>query len=138
VTCPRWVHCCANIDWSLLTDSDIDVINFDAYLHWDKVSLYSKEFKRFLEQGGSIAWGIVPVVGDMLSSETVQSLVDRLEKGIDLFVKNGIDEDLLAASSWVLPSCETVLLTPDQSDLAFSMTHEISHIMKRKYGFERG
>jgi len=57
VTCPRWVHCCANIDWSLLTDSDIDVINFDAYMHWDKVSLYS----------------------------------------IDLFVKQGIDEELLAA-----------------------------------------
>jgi len=51
-------------------------------------------------------------------------------------VKQGIDEELLAASSWLLQSCETVLLTPDQSDLAFSMTHEISHIMKRKYGFE--
>jgi len=135
VTSPRWVHCCANIDWSLLTDSDIDVINFDAYMHWEKVPLYSKELNGFLERGGSLAWGIVPVTEELLSGETVQSLVAKLEKGIDLFVKSGIDEERLAASSWVLPSCETVLLTPGQSDRVFSMTREISEIMKRKYGF---
>ncbi len=135
VTSVAWVHCCANIDWSLLTDSKIDVINLDAYMYWDKISLYAKEFKRFLENGGTIAWGIVPVADELLSKESVQSLVKKLEKGIDLLVQNGIDEALVASSSWVLPSCETVLLSPDKSDLAFSMTSEISRTMKRKYGF---
>ncbi len=135
VTSVAWVHCCANIDWSLLTDADIDVINFDAYTYWDKVALYAKEFRKFLVRGGTLAWGIVPVADDLLSRESVQSLVERLERGIDQFVQNGIDEELLASSSWVLPSCETVLLSPEKSDLAFSMTSEISRIMKRKYGF---
>ena len=134
-TSVAWVHCCANIDWSLLTDADIDVINFDAYMYWDKIALYAKEFKRFLEKGGTIAWGIVPVADDLLSKESVQSLIEKLESGIDLLVQNGIDEELVASSSWVLPSCETVLLSPEKSDLAFSMTSEISRIMKRKYGF---
>ena len=135
VSSVAWVHCCANIDWSLLTDADIDVINLDAYMYGDKISLYGKEFKGFLGRGGSIAWGIVPVVDDLLSKESVQSLVEKLEKGIDLLVQNGVDEELAASSSWVLPSCETVLLSPEKSDLAFSMTSEISRIMKRKYGF---
>jgi hypothetical protein len=33
----------------MLTDSDIDVINFDAYMHWDKVSLYSMKRKYGFE-----------------------------------------------------------------------------------------
>lgn len=135
ITSVAWVHCCSNIDWSLLTDADIDVINFDAYMYWDKISLYSKELKGFLERGGSIAWGIVPVVDDLLSKESVQSLVEKLEKGIDLLVQSGIDEELVASSSWILPSCETVMLSPEKSDLALSMTSEISRSMKRKYGF---
>jgi hypothetical protein len=103
-------------------------------MYWDKIALYAKEFKRFLEKGGTIAWGIVPVADDLLSKESVQSLVEKLESGIDLLVQNGIDEELVASSSWVLPSCETVLLSPEKSDLAFSMVSEISRIMKKKYG----
>ena len=57
----RWVHCCANIDWTLLTDSEIDVINFDAFQYADQVALYASQFNAFLEKGGTLAWGIVPV-----------------------------------------------------------------------------
>ena len=129
-------NCCANIDWSLLTETTVDVINFDAYEHSESVALYAKEMKDFLDQGGTIGWGIVPVKEDLLLKESVPGLVERLEKGIELFVSKGIDEELLASSSWILPSCETVLLTTEQSDLALSMTREISQIMKGKYGFE--
>jgi hypothetical protein len=131
----RWVHCCSNIDWSLLTEADIDVINFDAYMHGDKIALYGKEFKGFLERGGSIGWGVVPVADEYLSQENVPNLVDKLEKGIDSLVQKGIDEELVAGSSWVLPSCDPVLLSPEKTDLAISMTSEISRFMKRKYGY---
>lgn len=135
LSCTTWIHCCANIDWSLLTDTDVDIINFDAYQHSDNAALYHKEFKKFLEDGGMIGWGIVPVMEDLLLKESVPSLVERLERGMDLFVSRGIDENLLASSSWILPSCETVLLTPEQSDLVFRMTREVSEIMRGKYGF---
>jgi hypothetical protein len=134
--CLTWIHCCANIDWSLLTDTTVDVINFDAYQHSTKVALYAEELKRFLKRGGMIGWGIVPVIEDLLKKESVPSLVNRLQDGVDLFVSKGIDEELLASSSWVIPSCETVLLTNDQSDLALRMTREISDVMKRRYGWD--
>jgi len=135
LTCPTFIHCCANIDWSLLTDTNADVINFDAYQHAVEASLYAREFRRFIEDGGMIGWGIVPVIEDLLEKETFQSLVEKLEKAIDGFVKAGIDEELLASSSWVLPCCETVLLTEDQSDRVFHLTREISERMRSKYGF---
>jgi len=133
--CLTWVHCCANIDWTLLTDSNTHVINFDAYQHAEKIALYAKEFKAFLERGGMLAWGIVPVTNELIEQENVQSLVTRLEKGMDLLVSKGIDRDLLAASSWLMPCCDSILMTPENADLAFSMTHEISRIMRRKHGF---
>jgi hypothetical protein len=133
--CLTWVHCCANIDWSLLTDSDVHVINFDAYQHAENVALYAEDLKSFLERGGMLAWGIVPVVRDHLSEETEETLVLRLGRAIDRLVQKGIDERMLAESSWVLPSCETVLLTPEEADRALKMTRKIAGAMKDKYGF---
>lgn len=135
LTCLSWIHCCSNIDWSLLTDSNVNVINIDAYQHSGKVALYPNEFKDFLERGGMIGWGIVPVIEELLIEENVPSLINKLEHGIDLFVSRGIDERLLISSSWVLPSCETVLLTSEQSDLVFGMAKEISRRLRSKYRF---
>jgi len=133
--CLTWIHCCANIDWTLLTDSSVDVINFDAYQYSDKIVLYHQEFEAFLERGGMLAWGIVPVSNELIAKENIQTLVERLEQGISLLVSKGIDEELLASSSWLLPSCDTVMMKPELCDLALTMTKEISHIMRDKYGF---
>lgn len=130
-----WVHCCANIDWSLLTDTKAHVINFDAYQHSEKVILYADHFGSFLERGGMIGWGITPVREEVLTAENVDSLVKRLEKGIKAFVSKGIDEELLVSSSWVLPCCDTVLLSPQRSELVYHITREISVRMRSEYGF---
>ena len=82
-----------------------------------------------------IAWGIVPVIADMLKQETLPSLVEKMQHALDLFVKKGIDEELLVSSSWILPSCETVLLTDEESDRVFKLTRELSQTMREKYGF---
>jgi len=131
-----WVHCCANIDWSLLFGSEVLVVNFDAYQYSEQLSLYAEEIQSFLKRGGMLGWGIVPVVSDHLKGETAESLIQRLEQGIDRFVRQGIDEKTLAESSWILPSCETVLLTPNESDRALHITRQISQAMKKRYGFD--
>ncbi len=81
LTCLKWIHCCANIDWSILTDTETDVINFDAYHHSEKVSLYHREINAFLERGGMIGWGIIPVNEEVISNETVDRLTERLQDG---------------------------------------------------------
>jgi len=133
LNCTTWIHCCANIDWSLLIDTCVDVINFDAYQHAESVSLYAKELKLFLERGGMLGWGIVPVIKDVLRNENVQSLVQKLEEGMGRLVKKGIDEEMLVSASWILPSCETVMLTPDESDHVFRLCKAISDTMRSKY-----
>ena len=131
---PKWVHCCANIDWRLLTETQVDVINFDAFQYADKVTLYHREFKAFLERGGTLAWGIVPVTDEAIGRQTVEGLVDRLQKGLDMFIEKGIDEARLAAASWVMPCCDANLMQQDNAERAFAMTREISQIMRSRYG----
>ena len=80
-----------------------------------------------------LGWGIVPVIKDVLRNENVQSLVQKLEEGIGHFVKKGIDEEKLVSASWILPSCETVLLSPEESDHVFRLCKAISDTMRNKY-----
>lgn len=126
----RWVHCCSNVDWSLLTRSEIDVINFDAFEHADKVALYAPQIQAFLERGGALGWGIVPVREHLIVEEDADSLTDRLRKGFDLMIQGGVDADLLAASSWVLTACETALLNEDLGKKAFELVRAVSHRMR--------
>jgi len=129
----RWVHCCANIDWTLLIDSDIDVINFDAYQYPDQLALYASQLAPFLERGGMLAWGIVPVDSQKLASETTETLLDRLFAAIETYTKNGIDERLLIENSWVMPACDLVMLKPEEADRALTITSEIAQAVRQKY-----
>ncbi len=131
----RWAHCCANIDWSLLTEAQVEVINFDAYQHADKLALYGDQLQEFLERGGMLGWGIVPVREDLIKGEDADSLTARLREGFDLLVGAGVDADLMAQSSWVLTSCETSLLSEEQAARAFALVGEVSEKMRAECGF---
>ena len=49
------VHCCGNTDWSLLLDSQVDIVSLDACSYMEQFSLYPVELKRFIGRGGVIA-----------------------------------------------------------------------------------
>ena len=127
------IHCCANIDWSILMDSNADFINFDAFEYADKVALYAEDVKRFLGRGGMLAWGVVPTFDDKIAAESVDSLVERLEQGMQLMIDRGIDRDMLAEASWVTPSCSTASMSLEMAERAFVYASEVSRRMREKY-----
>lgn len=98
------IHCCGNTNWSLVLSTDIDILNFDAYVYGKNIVLYPEELSAFLDRGGAIAWGIVPN-SDLVSGETPESLADRLMGFIDELVSKGIDRDLLIKRSLISPQC---------------------------------
>lgn len=132
ITC---IHCCANFDWSLLMETNTDAINFDAYQYGSTISLYADELSRFLDRGGTIAWGIVPTAGSGgdITSESPNNLVDRLEAVIQSVVDRGINKDLLLESSWITPSCETNTMSVELADRVYGFTKEVSRQMREKY-----
>lgn len=126
------VHCCANTDWSLLFETDVDIISFDAYSYLERMSLYPEDIRRFLNRGGVLAWGIVPT-SEFKGTETEEELVKRLEEGIGLLASKGIDKEILLTRCMVTPSCGMGSLTIQQAERIIYLTKEVSRRMREIY-----
>jgi methionine synthase II (cobalamin-independent) len=68
------IHCCGNTDWSVLLNTKVDIINYDAFNFMDTLFYFRDELSAFLERGGRIAPGIVPSSGEALDPITPADL----------------------------------------------------------------
>ncbi|MBA4417212.1 MAG: hypothetical protein C0392_04785 [Syntrophus sp. (in: bacteria)] len=73
----RGVHCCGNTDWSVLFNTSLDIVNYDAFNFLETITYFSDDLIQFLKRGGWIAPGIIP------SSEKISDL--SLEDIINLW-----------------------------------------------------
>ena len=119
------VHVCAGMDWTLLFDSNIQVVNFDAYDYMQSMVVLAEPLNRFLARGGILSWGIVPT-NPVAWDETAQSLRLRLEENIAEFVKRGVDELLLRQQSMITPSCGTGTLKPELADHVYKLLFQLA------------
>jgi len=128
----KGVHCCGNTDWSVLLNTSLDIVSFDAYNYARSLSLYPGEVKGFLERGGTIAWGIVPNDGSSLAKETAASLKDRLEEAMAPFTRDGVQFKQLLKQSLLTPSCTLASLdTPEASARALELLAQLSELMRK-------
>ncbi len=128
------IHCCANTDWSLVLETDIEVLNFDAYGYADNLFLYGEKVLEFLERGGIIAWGIVPTMEEDLDKESADSLTERLENNMKTLSEKGVSFDDILRSSIITPSCGLGPSTVRGAEKAMPMLREVSIKMREKYG----
>ncbi len=125
------LHCCAGIDWSLVTDLDLDVLSFDAYDYLSPMLVYSEQLGLFLDRGGVLAWGIVPT-SDAAWQEESYSLVERLQRGMDALVKRGVNGNRLSRQFMITPSCGTGTLTLELAERIYNMTAELTARLKQR------
>ncbi len=109
------IHCCGNTDWSMIVDSGPDIINFDAFSFLDYFLLYPGDISRFVKNGGTIAWGIVPT-GDSAGQGDLDELYSRLNKGLEGLYNLGLDKDLVHAASILTPACGMGTMKEEDSD----------------------
>jgi hypothetical protein len=133
------VHCEENTDWSLLMETDLDVLDFDAYDHIQGITLYPAELARFFERGGCLGWGIVPTLDkDAAAAETVESLLARFEAGMEQFVAKGFDRELLRRRALITPSCGAGgVLTERLAERVLDLLNSLSATLRSRYGFSR-
>lgn len=133
------VHCEENTDWSLLMETDLDVLDFDAYDHLQGITLYPAELARFFGRGGCLGWGIVPTLDkDAAATETVESLIARFEEGIEQFVARGFNRDLLRRRALITPSCGAGgVLTEPLAERVLDLLRNLSETLRSRYGFAK-
>ncbi len=128
------VHVCANTDWPLLLSLDYDIINFDAYGFFDSFITCKDEIIAFLEQGNTIAWGIVPTSkAEDVEKESAQSLQEKWEMQVAQLCTDQWDIPRILQQSLITPSCGTGSLAPELAQKVLQMTSELSSLLREKY-----
>lgn len=128
------IHCCGKCDWTIPIESEVNIINLDGYFFAQSLSLFSKELKPFLENGGIVAWGMIPTLDkEALEEANADLLVEKFDEAIDYLVKKGIDKSLLIENSMITPSCGAGSLTIELAQKAMNLTQELSLNLKEKY-----
>jgi len=130
----KGVHCCGNTDWSVLLETSVDILSFDAYNYAQSLSLYPSAIRKFLDRKGTIAWGIVPNDEEALASETAASLQDRLEEAMAPFTRKGIRFKQLIKQGLLTPSCGLAgLSTSDAAAQALELLAKLSANIRKRY-----
>ena len=125
------VHCCGNTDWSVLMDTNIDIISFDAYSFFDGLTLYPEKLNKFFERGGVLAWGIVPS-SDLINSETVESLTENFIRKSEQLIKKNIDEKAVRSRYIITPSCGVGSLSEELAEKIIITTKNVAENLMEK------
>lgn len=129
------IHCCGNTDWTMLMETQVDIINFDAFGYMDTMLIYKNEVKSFLGRGGIIAWGIVPTT-ESIKEATVDNLIEKIVDAIDFLVTSGIDQNLIIENSLITPSCGTGTMSIEDAEKVMTLTYELTGKIKEKYNIK--
>ncbi len=124
------VHCCGNTDWSILMDTNVDIINFDAYEYFDGFMLYPEKTKEYLDKNKFIAWGIVPTAEEKINSENPENLFDKLKKQQDLLASKGIDKNKIIESTIITPACGTGSISEKCAERVIVLLNGLSEIYR--------
>jgi hypothetical protein len=131
------VHCEENTDWGLLMETELDILDFDAYDHMQAMTLYPAELRAFLDRGGWLGWGIVPTLDrQAAATEDVDSLLPRFEAGVGQLVDKGFDRDLLLHRALITPSCGAGgMLTEPLAERVLRVLRDLSLTLRERYRF---
>ncbi|MBN2809195.1 MAG: methionine synthase [Deltaproteobacteria bacterium] len=127
------VHCCGNTDWSLLLDTRVDLLNFDAYEYGENLLLYRSELEKFLSHGGYLAWGVVPTSA-AVDSEDVDSLFALLTAQMECLSGATMPLRRILERSFISPSCGAGSLTPARAIRVFALTVKLTERLREHYG----
>jgi len=131
------VHCEANTDWSLLMETDLDILSFDAYEHMQAITLYPEDLRTFFDRGGSLGWGIVPTLDrEAAATESFDSLMARFDDGVEQLIDKGFDRDLLLRRALITPSCGAGgVLTESLAERVLRLLRQMSTSLRSRHGF---
>jgi hypothetical protein len=127
------VHVCANTEWPVVLDTNVDIISCDTYSYFDTLLLYPEKLLQFFNCGGILASGIIPTIPEFLDLETVDSLTSRwLEQKIRL-QNIGIAENRVFAQTLITPSCGTGTISMEYTLKVLELTQGVSKKIREQY-----
>ena len=113
----------------MLLDSGVDIVSFDAFEYGETIGYYADRVEVFLEDGGVLAWGIVPT-SEKIKEQTPESLVRKLEGLVENLSSKGVDKNLIWEQCLITPSCGTGSLSVELAEEVFRKLSEVSGLLR--------
>lgn len=120
------VHSCADLDWSILLEAEIDVISFDTYQFGPTFALYVEALNSFLKRGGVVAWGLVPTNAEILAGVDYESIYQQSRELFQMLISKGVDPLLLKEQALVTPACGAGTLSEEAALKIYELTAALS------------
>ncbi len=120
------MHCCDRIPLAVANDIAVDVLSFDAH-HGADLFAVDVEARRFLADGGQVAWGWVPTRDDVSGVDPVavaHRWWDVAQRLCD--PDAGVDLARIQCRSMVTASCGLAGSSEATCERSFAIAHEIS------------
>ena len=128
------IHCCGKSNWEIPINAKCDILNFDAYLYTQSMAIYHEKIAKFLDEGGFLAFGIVPTFDDKLIQElTEEDLLEKFEQSVECFVKKGISKEKILKQCFITPACGCGSLSLEGALAVIKHTKNLSKNLKEKY-----
>ena len=119
------IHICGNTDWSVPFNSNINIVNYDAYNYLDTIFYYPDDLARFLGRDGQIAPGIVPSVQEELAASTLDILENRVDQFLSkIKALKGVTPQ---NDFFITTSCGVGSLSVDEARKAMELLHKLDH-----------
>lgn len=118
------IHCCSRAHWPLIVASGVDILNFDAYFYAESLRIFPDEVQSFVNNGGTIAWGVVPTTEEIRKTD-LKTITSKLRQGLNILVDIGVDKQKAYNQSMITPSCGTGSLDVKDAEKVFSFLKNI-------------
>lgn len=125
------IHCCGSCDWAIPIKSGVDIVNLNVFIFGKELNLYIEDLKEFLQNGGKIAWSVIPTLNrELLKKADLKDMISLFENAVNYLTKNGIDEKIIIENSLITSSCGTATLDDDMAEKAMKLVRELSENRK--------
>ena len=121
------------VDWAAMSELAIDLVFCDAYEHGAALVKAADGLGDFIEQGGAVAWGVVPTDPAQLKSESVASCLARFMQLLSGLEQQGLDRDLLLQTALISPSGGLAQLSASQAEQALYLCAGVAAKLREHY-----
>lgn len=129
------VQCLDKCDWSIPIKAGADLISFDAYRNPNNLSIIKKPLTDFLNKGGMINWGIVPVTSDIVvQGIKADYIYKRLMLAMDSVINSGVPSELIYNSAIISVNGDMDKLSVLFAEKALMMLSQLTSRLTSDFG----
>jgi len=126
------VHVCANTEWPLLLEKDIDILSYDAFSYFDRLALYKDELTAFIRCGGLLATGIIPTAPELVDQASAADLTQKWLDQRETLAGLGLDRQQIFAQTFITPSCGMGSLSEGQAAKVVHLLRDVAGALRER------